>query len=89
MDVKREIVDIDTLIPCGLILCEGITNFLKYGITSTPKLEIKFIQNINERVLLIKDNGPGFPKHILDGKYNSLGFELIHSLTEQIGDLYG
>lgn len=84
IDVKNELIDLDTLIPCGLILCEAVTNFLKHAIHNNPSLEVRFVRNINERVLVIKDNGPGFPADVLAGQFDSLGIELIQSLSTQI-----
>jgi len=84
IEINKELIDLDTLIPCGLILCEAITNFLKHGVGNKPCLEIKFIRNMNEHVLIIKDNGPGFPKNVLAGQFDSLGIELIQALSLQI-----
>lgn len=84
LEVDAELVDLDTLIPCGLILCEGLTNFMKYVSADQPTIVIKLKQNQDVRTLVIKDNGPGFPANILEGNDNSLGVSLIRSLAEQI-----
>lgn len=86
IDVESELVNLDILIPCGLILCEGITNFLKYGVKEEePSLNISFKGKESARVLCISDNGSGFPQGILNGITDSLGVDLISSLAEQIG----
>lgn len=76
-------------IPCGLILNELITNSFKHGQVEKQKLEMEinlYITN-GEIKLIYKDNGPGLPDASKIRK-DSLGMELITSLSEQIDGKY-
>lgn len=77
---------IDTLIPLGLILNEVISNALKHGFVGRENGMIEVtLKNENERTLIIlKDNGIGADLSIDDLKEDSLGMDLILSLTEQL-----
>ena len=81
-------LDIDTAIPCGLIINELISNCLKYAYPDLRKGEI-FIDlnelNENDYLLLIKDDGIGIPESIDFGNTNSLGLKLVKILSEQLG----
>lgn len=76
---------INYAIPCGLIVNEVITNSFKYGHKKEQrlKLEIGLLNSSGNIVMTIKDNGPGFDFNKVN-KENSLGMELIKSLSEQI-----
>ncbi len=82
-------LELSNSIPCGLILNELITNSYKYAkVNSNCKLVI--IVNLhstdNKIELNYKDNGTGIPENILNQKEieNSLGIELIKSLSDQL-----
>lgn len=79
-------LELSNAIPCGLILNELITNSFKYGQSENKKLliHVKLRKNKNTIELEVKDNGPGFSDDALQ-KTNTLGIELIKSLSEQIG----
>ena len=79
-------LELSNAIPCGLILNELITNSFKYGQSENKKLliHVKLKKNKNTIELEVKDNGPGFSDEALQ-KTNTLGIELIKSLSEQIG----
>lgn len=72
-------------IPCGLILNELITNSFKHAQSKDKKLKIEvgLINTDGLITLSVKDNGPGFDFNKV-GKQNSLGMDLIKSLSEQI-----
>lgn len=82
-------LELSNAIPCGLILNELITNSFKYGQSENRKLQIlvnlKKVKNIIE--LEVKDNGLGFSDDAIK-KTNTLGIELIKSLSEQIGGVH-
>lgn len=84
VDFEYDPIDIDTLVPLGLILSECISNFYKYAYNKNPRLDISWAKDNSIRTITIKDFGDGFPDVILSGKYESLGMELIDSLVEQI-----
>lgn len=82
-------LDLSNAIPCGLILNELITNSFKYAQQKGKKLVVTVkLKKISDFVELeVSDNGPGIPLN--DNKNNnSLGLELIKSLSEQINGVY-
>lgn len=77
-------LDIDTLVPLGLIINELLTNCLKYAFPNNRKGKLSITLNeIGERLnLRIKDDGIGFdPNNVRD---NSFGTTLISALTDQL-----
>lgn len=82
-------LNLTTAIPCGLILNELITNSMKYALVPGRVMHICIkVARVNENVeLRVSDNGPGIPEHAIN-KFNSLGLELIKSLSEQIDGNY-
>lgn len=88
---NTENIDLPLLyaIPCGLILNELITNSFKHAQQPDRKLrlEIDFKNSNGSLLLKVKDNGPGFnfDKNIPG---DSLGLDLVKSLTEQIDGKY-
>jgi len=83
-DLKK--FDIEKAIPCGLIVNEILSNSFKYAFPTklSGKIDISFRDCPDGYELLISDNGIGIPKNIDVNNSNSLGFELIHSLIEQL-----
>lgn len=86
-DIDSRELSIDTLIPFGLILNETISNALKHGFyerkQGTISISLKNGEQ-NESILIIEDNGIGADLNIEELKEDSLGMELIFSLTEQL-----
>jgi two-component sensor histidine kinase len=82
-------LDLANAIPCGLILNELITNSYKYGHVENQKLQIQIIFYLEDGCikLVVKDNGPGL-KNLDFSISNSLGIDLIKSLSEQINGTY-
>lgn len=80
-------LDLDTAVPCGLILNELMTNTLKYAFPNGRKgtiwvdLHIDADQTVNLRVA---DDGMGFPSDLDVANAESLGLQLINSLTKQM-----
>ncbi len=79
------IIDVDTLIPLGLILNELITNAIKYAFTdnSNPRLDIELTESNNQLHLKVVDNGPGFSeKRLLQN--NSFGYKIIQAFLPKL-----
>lgn len=86
MDVESIQVDINTAIPCGLIINELISNAIKHAFPGDKKGEIyiKFYQKDDKLNLTVKDNGVGLPEEIDLQNIDSLGLKLINTLVDQI-----
>lgn len=79
-------LDVDTLIPLGLILNELISNTLKYAFEPNKPGQVSLSLKQQEQGLLlnISDNGQGFPPNFDAQNLKSLGFRLIHSFTKKL-----
>lgn len=85
IDIKDVSLNINTAVPCGLIISELVTNSLKYGFPGGEKGEIKVAMhalNANEIELIVSDNGVGLPKDIDIRNTDSLGLHLVSILAE-------
>ena len=83
-DIQEIDLDIDTLVPLGLIINELFSNCLKYAfpLDREGTLSISLKEYENKLHLHIKDDGIGFdPSTVRD---NSFGTTLITALTEQL-----
>jgi two-component sensor histidine kinase len=85
-DLEKVILDIDRVIPCGLLINELIVNAFKYAFKKGEKgrLKIALHQQNNEIVLQISDNGPGLPEDFKKNRNDSLGSMLIDSFAAQL-----
>jgi len=83
-DIEDLELDIDTLVPLGLIINELFSNCLKYAFPDDREGSLSIsLREINEKLVLkIKDNGIGFDQN--DLRENSFGNTLISALTEQL-----
>jgi two-component sensor histidine kinase/Tfp pilus assembly protein PilF len=79
-------LDIDTLIPCGLIINELITNSIKYAFEPQQKGVIQIWTELKEKqcTLYIKDDGKGLPKDFNPNQGKSLGSRLIKGFAQQL-----
>ncbi len=84
--VEKVYLSLDQAIPCGLIVNELVSNAMKYAfpgeIDGTISLRVK---EKGQQVLMeIADDGVGFPKGFEIEKSDSLGLQLVYTLTEQL-----
>lgn len=87
LELQPLILNIETANPCGLIISELISNAFKHAFKGRDKGIIRVIlsQNkTNQIELQIEDNGIGFPESIDFRQVNSLGLELVNTLTQQL-----
>jgi len=86
-EIENIFLDTDTLIPCGLIINELITNALKHAFADqdSPEINIGLTTLENGRLKLsVADNGSGIPAEIDIHNCESLGLLIVKSLVEQI-----
>ncbi|MCK9395888.1 MAG: PAS domain S-box protein [Methylobacter sp.] len=86
MRIDDVFLDVDTAIPCGLIINELLSNALKHAFPDDRHGEIgvTFTQDQAEFILEITDNGVGFPTGLDFNKSDSLGLQLVSTLTNQL-----
>jgi two-component sensor histidine kinase len=84
--VRNILLDIETAIPCGLIINELITNVIKHAFpeTTCPELSINFEKADNTYTLTVQDNGTGLPGDFGSSSAKSMGLLLIRALTRQL-----
>jgi PAS domain S-box-containing protein len=85
IDVQQVPLDLNKLIPVGLILNEAITNSVKHAFHNVkdPVMSIKVLKDGNDFVLVIEDNGLGIKgKDFKECK--SLGGKIMNALAEQL-----
>ncbi|MEO8086585.1 MAG: histidine kinase dimerization/phosphoacceptor domain -containing protein [Bacteroidota bacterium] len=79
--------DMDTAMPCGLLITEIVSNSLKYGFPNHRQGEINIeFRKVPEKKMMmtIADNGIGLPNGFDIEKSESLGMQLIIALTSQL-----
>jgi two-component system, sensor histidine kinase PdtaS len=84
LEVEDIRLDIDTAIPCGLIINELVTNSVKYAFPhgkGTITIKFKFEETYE---LIIADNGIGLPHDFDYKKTDTLGLQLVDSLVKQL-----
>ena len=82
-DVK---LNIETAVPCGLIISELVSNSLKYAFPEVKngKIQVSLKRHNNKYELTVSDNGIGFPEDLDFRNTESLGLQLVNNLVEQI-----
>ena len=81
-------LDLDTAIPCGLILNELISNAFKHAFQDrsfgTIQIELRGEEN-RLTTLAVRDDGVGIPDNFDLAHTKSLGLQLVVSLSKQLG----
>lgn len=94
IEVEQLHLDIDSAIPCGLLVNELVSNALKHAFiadtTKTNKCELRgeirvaLHQSGDLLKLRVSDNGIGLPEEVTIGETKTLGLNLIQALTSQL-----
>jgi PAS domain S-box-containing protein len=76
------LLDVETAMPCGLIVNELLTNSLKYaftdGLKKTPIINVLLKNENNVITILVSDNGIGLPANLDWENTDSLGLKLVN-----------
>ena len=87
-DVDDILMGVDIAIPCGVIVNELVANSLKHafpgGGPGEISIELRALED-DQAKLRVRDNGVGFPISQDFSRLESLGLQLISTLTEQLG----
>lgn len=85
-DIDHLNLDVDTVIPLGLIVNELISNSLKYAFKETVKGQVYVSLKEHNKLLhlQVNDNGCGFPANWNKLQNNSFGFNLIHAFAQKL-----
>ena len=86
LEIEEMKLDVDTMIPMGLIVNELVVNSFKHAFhenTRPPQIQISLYQENKNLVLEVKDNGESLSStNEIEGK--SFGFELIKAFAKKI-----
>lgn len=79
-------LDIETVIPIGLIINELITNALKYAFTNKAEgvIKVQLNESQNTLILSVKDNGAGMPEHQSQNIEGGFGYTLISAFRKKL-----
>jgi two-component sensor histidine kinase len=87
IDIEDILLDINTAIPCGLVVSELISNALKHafpqGRTGAITVTMKPVEN-GDIDLTVADNGVGLAGDLDLKNTDSFGLQLVDMLTEQM-----
>lgn len=80
-------LNIDSAIPCGLIINELVSNSIKHAFPGERggNITIKMHKIDDDYTLSVEDNGVGFPEEIDFKSSESLGLQIVQTLTLQLG----
>jgi two-component sensor histidine kinase len=90
IDVRCEEVtlDINTAVPCGLMISELLTNALKHAFPSSsarpPSILVSMEAKDGICRLSVTDNGVGLPDEVDVAKTTSIGIQLLRVLARQL-----
>lgn len=90
LDIQNVFLNLDLAIPCGLIINEIVSNALKYAfVDNSEGAEVTIQMQImnDDLVLKVGDNGIGLPKNIDYRNTESLGLQLVVTLTDQLSGI--
>lgn len=87
IDAESLLIDVDTLIPIGLILNELLSNALKHAFPAGEEgqIDVIFKQEAEALLLSVKDDGVGIPNDKLEDHSSSFGMTLIKSFAKKLG----
>ncbi len=86
LNIEDLTLDIDSAIPCSLIINELVTNAYKYAFPDnrSGELSISFVKEDDAYILTIKDNGIGLPENVDFRNSNTLGLQIVNVLCKQL-----
>lgn len=87
LDVAPVFLSLDTSIPCGLIVSELVSNAFKYAFPEGRSGEIYVhLKSIDDEhyELAVGDTGIGFPEDVDFRETESLGLQLVTTLSDQL-----
>ncbi len=87
LQIENVSLNLDTAIPCGLLLNELVSNSLKHAFPADESgtIFIEFSAESNHQLkLIVRDTGRGLPEGLDFQKNNSLGLRLVRALTRQL-----
>jgi two-component sensor histidine kinase len=87
------VLDIDTAVPCGIIVTELLTNACKHAfppnrvdemIPEEQIINVELESVLDKYILTVRDNGVGFPPDLDPKNSDTLGLRLVNALVKQL-----
>ena len=85
-DIDDLNLDVDTMIPLGLVLNELVSNTLKYAFRNGTKGELNVVLRKEPEHLLLRvsDNGAGYPEGVNIKEGKSFGMKMIRAFAQKL-----
>ena len=86
INIRDVFLNVNTAIPCGLIVNELVSNSLKYAYPedNSGTIQIILLKYDDEFLMTVKDDGIGLPEDLDIEETESLGLQLVHTLSMQL-----
>ncbi|MBP7737266.1 MAG: PAS domain S-box protein [Spirochaetes bacterium] len=87
IDVRDIFLGIDMAVPCAMIINELVTNAIKHAFPGgrSGELSVALVNTEDGKYhLTVSDNGVGLPEGVDINAMNTLGLQIVHSLTKQV-----
>jgi PAS domain S-box-containing protein len=86
-NIDNVYLDINSAVPCGLLINEIISNACKHAFVGKDKgtIHINFSKRENQFHLEMQDDGIGMPQNTNFSDFKSLGMNLVQALASQLG----
>lgn len=86
LNIPQDYLHIDDAIPCGLIINELLSNSFKYAFVKKKKGVVEILMKVKKEniILVVSDDGIGFPQDTDYQNTATLGLQLVQSLVEQL-----
>jgi PAS domain S-box-containing protein len=86
IEVDSVYLNLETAIPCGLLINEIVTNAFKHAFPNdqSGEVDVKLHQHHQQLTLTLADNGMGIPPEIDWRNSSSLGLRLVKILSQQL-----
>ena len=86
IEAEPLLVQLTEAVPCGLIVNELLTNAFKHAFPEgrPGQIQVVFHAADSECLLEVADDGIGLPEYIDPRSTNSMGFQLLHLLIQQL-----
>lgn len=86
-NLKNVFLNVESAIPCGLIVNELLTNVFTHAFSKSTKkigeVNIQLLEENSNVELILSDNGVGLPDEIDLQKIDTLGLQLVNILSKQ------
>jgi two-component sensor histidine kinase len=85
-DIADLTLNVETAIPCGLIITELVSNSIKHAFPEgeTGEIHVEISMQEENYQLTVSDNGIGLPDDWKFEELSTLGLQLVRSLTDQL-----